>query len=143
MYLTTGRTLNTLPAPRRSDPLTADTSSSSLIGFYSSFSHELTFVLNCWFLIHRKHWCFSLSFYSRWFWNGAGINTTFCLIPTETILLGNPFRIGESSFVVCYLNLKSKPWIPSCFKYGSRLKRPGQAASVRTKCVSHLQGNKK
>lgn len=32
----------------------------------------------------------------RWFWNGAGINTTFCLIPIETILLENPFRIGSA-----------------------------------------------
>ena len=35
------------------------------------------------------------SFFPRWFWNGAEINTTFCLIPTETILPESPFRIGE------------------------------------------------
>lgn len=40
-------------------------------------------------------------FFPRWFWNGAGINTTFCLILTEIILLGSPFRIGKKR-VSCF-----------------------------------------
>lgn len=34
-----------------------------LTWFCSSCWCELTFVLNSWFSIHRKHWCFSLSFF--------------------------------------------------------------------------------
>lgn len=51
----------------------------------------------------QKALMFFSFFSSRWFWNGAGINTMFCLIPTETILLGNPFRIGKNNFVAYLL----------------------------------------
>lgn len=52
----------------------------------------------------RRKRCFF--FCSRWFWNGAEINTMFCLIPIETILLESPFRIGEIYFgEIYYLDL--------------------------------------
>ncbi|XP_035875383.1 N-acetylglucosamine-1-phosphotransferase subunits alpha/beta isoform X3 [Phyllostomus discolor] len=52
-----------------------------------------------------------LSSSERWSWNGAGINTTFCLIPTETILLESPFRIVEDAHTEMFKgNSKQTVW---------------------------------